>query len=77
MVRLAKLDPYNYKIIPGKIRIKLTRTNDPILVDIMSSIHNANGAIYVEEKRFTYLGDYGIVKRGKYDFLELHVEQVS
>jgi hypothetical protein len=74
MTMLAKLDPYNYKIIPGKIRIKLTKTNDPILVDILSDIYNSDGRVYVEGRMFTYLDEHQIVKRGKHVFLELHVE---
>ncbi len=77
MTKLAKLDPYNYKIIPGKIRIKLSKTNDPILVDIMSDIRNSRGKIYVEGDFYTYSDKYEIVKRGEYVFLELHVTKIQ
>lgn len=77
MTRLTKLDPYNYKVIPGKIRIKLSRTSDPILVDIMSDIRNSNGRIYVENMYFTYDDKYEIVKRGEHIFLELYVTQTK
>lgn len=74
MTALAKLDPYDYKVIPGKIRIKLTSSNDPILVDILSDIHNSNGKIYVEGGFYSYLSKHEIVRRGRYTFLELNVE---
>lgn len=77
MTKLAKLDPYNYKIIPDKIRIKLSKTNDPILVDIMSDIRNSRGKIYVEGDFYTYSDKYEIVKRGEYIFLELHVTKIQ
>lgn len=75
MVKLAKLDGYNYKLVPDKIRIKLTRTNDPILVDILSDIYNSNGRVYVEGHYYSYLGKYEIVSRRGNVFLELNVSE--
>ena len=77
MVKLAKLDRYDYKLIPDKIRIKLTRVNDPILVDILSDIHNSNGKVYVEGNHYSYMGKHEIVTRRNNVFLELHVNQIA
>jgi hypothetical protein len=75
MTKLAKLDRYDYRIVPDKIRIKLTRTNDPILVDILSEIHNSDGKIYVDGHFYSYLGTHQIVTRRNNVFLELHVSE--
>lgn len=75
MVRLAKLDGYDYKLIPDKIRIKLSRRNDPILVDILSDIHNSSGRVYVEGHYYSYLGKHEIVTRRSNVFLELYVTE--
>jgi hypothetical protein len=77
MTRLAKLDGYNYKIFRDIIRIKLSRTNDPILVDIMSDIYNSGGNVYVEGNYYSYSGKYEIVTRRGNAFLELHVTELQ
>lgn len=77
MTKLAKLDTYDYEILPGMIRIKLTRTNDPILVDILSDIRNSNGRVYVEDNYYLYSDKYEIVKDGKVSYLELHVTKTQ
>jgi hypothetical protein len=76
MTKLAKLDSYNYKIAPGIIRIKLRRTSDPILVDIMSDIHNSRGKVYVEGHYYEY-NRYEVVTRRNNIFLELHVTETQ
>jgi hypothetical protein len=77
MNRLTKLDGYNYKIYQDIIRIKLSRTNDPILVDIMSDIRNSGGNVYVEGHYYSYSGKYEIVTRRQNVFLELHVTELQ
>lgn len=73
MTKLAKLDTYDYEILPSAIRIRLTRTNDPILVDIMSDIRNSKGKVYVEGDYYMYSDRYEIAKQGKESYLILHV----
>lgn len=57
---MAKLDAYNYMILPGVIRISLDSSTDPILVDILSEIDNSKGVIYVEGRYYEYLDQYYI-----------------
>jgi hypothetical protein len=73
VTKLAKLDRYDYEILPGVIRIRLNKTNDPILVDIMSDIRNSDGKVYVEDFYYLYLDKYEIVRQGKISYLDLHV----
>lgn len=77
MTKLAKLDRYNYRIVRDMIRIKLSRTNDPILVDIMSDIYNSEGRVYVEGRYYSYSGKYEIVTRRGNAFLELYVTELK
>lgn len=73
---LAKLDAYDYSLEPGVIRIQLTGTNDPDLVDIMSEINRAHGKIYIEGLRYTYMNNYRIFNRGLSAFVELDVAEM-
>lgn len=56
---LAKLDSYDYEILPGKINVLMESNNDPRMVDILSEIDRSNGRIYVEGQYFL-LVDSGI-----------------
>lgn len=76
MTKLAKLDSYNYKIVQDRISIKLSRKSDPILVDIMSDIHNSGGRIYVEGHYYEY-HNYQVVTRRGNVFLELTVTETQ
>ena len=73
---LAKLDNYDYDIRSGLIRIKLSGTNDPDLVDIMSEIDRSNGRIYVEGRYFNYL-NYRIDTEFGQPFIDLSVDETS
>lgn len=74
---LAKLDSYDYMVLPGIIRIRLTATNDPDIVDIMSEINRNDGLIYLEGDRYSYLNDYNIYKYRDTAYLELHVVKTA
>jgi hypothetical protein len=74
---LAKLDAYDYMLLPGIIRINVSGTNDPDLVDILSEIHRYEGRIYVEGQRYSYLDNYRLIGRGKDSYLELDVVEVA
>lgn len=69
---LAKLDLYDYFMLPGVVQIRLDGTNDPILVDILSEIDRFEGRIYVEGYYFLMDG-YEIVNDGTAVYLNLHV----
>lgn len=56
MRTLAKLDRYDYTILPGCVQIMLDSTNDPIQVDILSEIDRANGNVYVDGQYFMTTG---------------------
>lgn len=73
---MTKLDRYDYDISFNVIRINLTGTNDPDLVDIMSEINRSNGRIYVEGRQFDYV-DYhiGTDNQGR-AFIDLDVREV-
>jgi hypothetical protein len=73
---LAKLDMYDYDILPGKIQVTLSRTNDPALVDIMTDIHNSENRIYVDGQHFVYDGKYEVIKDNTGVYLELDVTQI-
>lgn len=73
---LAKLDRYNYYILPGVIRIQLEAIHDPIAVDIMSEISAADNHIYVESRYFLFEGDMEIYKHDDIVYLELLVTQI-
>lgn len=62
-MELAKLDIYNYIILPGIIRIQISGSNDPILVDILSEIESADGRIYVDGYYYMYLDNYDVCSR--------------
>lgn len=53
---LAKLDTYDYCILPGVIQIALDCSSDPAMVDILSDIDRSNGKIYVEGRYFLMAG---------------------
>lgn len=75
-MNVAKLDAYDYSLFPGVIRIGLNGTNDPDLVDIMSEISRANGKIYIEGLRYTYMNNYRIFNRGLGAYVELDVAEM-
>lgn len=74
---LTKLDAYDYMILPGVIRIRLSGTNDPDMVDIMSEIERSRGKIYLEGYRYSYLDNYRLYAQGRDSYMELDVVQVS
>lgn len=75
---LAKLDGYDYILLPGVIRINVSGTNDPDLVDIMSEVERSDGNIYVEGRYYRYLNNYGIFSnRASNPYLELHVVEIA
>lgn len=70
----TKLDSYDYELFPGVISIKLTATNDPDLVDIMSEISRSNGHIYVEGRYYLYSNKYAILGKGRDALIDIYVE---
>ncbi len=68
---LAKLDIYEYRLLPGIIQIAIDGTNDPIIVDILSEIDRTNGRVYVEGRYFMMTG-YELVNNGT-TYLNLEV----
>lgn len=74
MDSITKLDMYDYILLPGVIRIEISSTTDPILVDILSEIEHSSGNIYVEGEYYQFLEQYDIFKDvdNKF-FLDLHV----
>lgn len=77
MGKVAKLDTYDYIVLPGVIRIHIDSSTDPILVDILSEIENSQGLIYVEGFYYLYLEDYDIASDEKFHWLELSVVGVD
>lgn len=76
-MKLAKLDGYNYLMLPGVIRITIDGVKDPDLVDIMSEIQRADNNIYVEGRYYRYLDEYHINTTGNTQpYLELQVEEL-
>ena len=73
---LAKLDTYEYRLLPGVIRIALDRTNDPIIVDILSEIDRANDRVYVEGQYFMMYG-YDVYSVNGRVYLDLEVTNVE
>lgn len=73
-MNMAKLDTYDYFIMPGVIQITISGTNDPSLVDIFSEIDRSNGRIYVEGLFFLMVG-YDIVTIGGRHYLNLKVTE--
>jgi hypothetical protein len=76
-INITKLDNYDYDISPGVIRIKLTSTNDPDLVDILSEINRSNGRIYVDGFRYLYSNNYRLFAKGSEAFIELDVVETA
>lgn len=76
MKSLAKLDCYEYFILPGVVQILLDSTKDPIMVDILSEIERANGRVYVEGKYFLMMG-YNVHTTGGKTYLDLTVSGVE
>lgn len=70
---LTKLDNYDYIVLPGHIRIKVSATNDPVLVDILSEIHNSNGRIYVDGDYYLYLDEYDVFTDDVGIYMDLRV----
>lgn len=78
METLAKLDSYDYVVLPGAVRINLNGTNDPDLVDIMSEIEQANGNIYIDGCYYAYLDNYQLFPtKGGAACLVLEVVQIE
>jgi hypothetical protein len=75
-MKMAKLDAYNYSLLNGIIRITVSGTTDPDLVDIMSEIERANNKIHIEGIYYTYLGTYRVFNRGTHAYLELDVSKM-
>lgn len=75
--KLTKLDSYDYLILPGVIRIHLSGTNDPDIVDIMSEIESSEGNIYIDGYRYVYLDNYRLHGQGKDSYMELDVVELS
>ena len=74
---LTKLDTYDYVILPGVIRVNVDGINDPDLVDILSSIDNSRGRIYVEGRYYSYLDNYQLFTQGSESYIELDVIQIA
>lgn len=72
-MELAKLDSYDYQILPGLIRIFVDGVNDPDLVDIMSEIQNSGGSIYIDGIYYIYLDNYCIIDTPEASYLDLFV----
>jgi hypothetical protein len=72
-MKLAKLDNYDYELLPGVIRISINGTTDPDIVDIMSEIQATDGRIYVEGYRYVYLDNYRLCS----EYMELDVVEVA
>ena len=77
MRNLAKLDSYEYTLLPGVVRIDILDSSDPILVDILSEIENSNDIFYLEGEYYRFLGDYEIVntQNNKW-YLDLSVVEI-
>jgi hypothetical protein len=74
---LAKLDTYDYAILPGVIRISLSGTNDPDIVDIMSEIHRNDGSIYIDGRYYSYLDSYDLYTNNTGSYVDLVVVDVT
>jgi len=73
---LAKLDIYDYFVLPGVIQIQVERTNDPTLVDILSEVDRANGRIYLEGHYYIMHGHEIHTTNGK-TYLDLRVTETD
>lgn len=60
MESLAKLDAYDYMVLPGVIRIELSTFTDPDLVDILSEIERNDNNVYVEGVFYKFLGGHSV-----------------
>lgn len=73
MAKLAKLDTFDYDLLPGIIRIKMTSTRDAWIHDIIHEIDKSDGNIYVEGERYTFL-EYEITQLSPNEvYLDLRV----
>lgn len=72
-MKTAKLDIYDYKILPGLIQIELDGNNDPTMVDILSEIDRVNGHIYVEGMYFIMTNNEVFQPVWNKVFLNIHV----
>ena len=73
---LAKMDLYDYVILPGIIRIALSATNDPTLVDILSEIEAARGRIYADGHYYEFI-NYDIYTQSGNVFMDLQVVETN
>lgn len=71
---VAKLDMYNFIVLPGVIRILMESTRDPAMSDILSEIENSGGNIFADGDYYSYLG-YDIYNEGNQTFMEIQVVQ--
>lgn len=69
---LAKLDTFDYTILPGVIRFSMLGMSDPSMVDILSEIENSSNVIFIEGHFYEYL-DYSVVEDKDGVYLELKV----
>lgn len=77
VLKLAKLDGYNYMIYPGLIRIFVTSMNDPDMGDILTEIDRADGRIYVEGLYLQYSGDCRVVDVEDKTYIDIYVIEES
>lgn len=78
MMRITKLDEYDYTLLPGVIRVGLSSMADPSIVDIFSEIDGSDDLVYVEERYYNFTGEYAIFKSEREDkvFLDLNVVEI-
>lgn len=76
MRTLAKLDTYDYFILPGVIQVSLTGTNDPIMVDILAEVEQSNGRVYVEGCYYLFMG-WKVARTNGKAYLELQVVETE
>lgn len=76
MGKIAKLDMYDYLVLPGVIRVKLSSSSDPILVDILSEISNSYDLIYIEGLFYNFLDEYEIFSENGIHWLEISVVEI-
>lgn len=73
MRSLAKLDNYDYIVLPGVIRINIQSKSDPDIVDIMSEIEFSGNKIYLDGSYYEYLDSYSIGHLEEGMYLDIHV----
>lgn len=75
-MKLAKLDSYDYFILPSVIQIMVDGNTDPALVDILSEVERANGNIFCEGRYFLMAG-YEIHHSNELTYLDLKVTELD